>query len=218
MPAKVQFSSSMAMRHLARCYCSTSCRVHRCAKVHRQTRWERSRSCMRLCDGQRRCRRAYPTLTDWVRAFDRLRARYQGAAGPLPQDLCDQAQSLWRELLASQSPQLLHGDLHHDNIVAAAGGTFLAIDPKGVVGDPIYDTSAFLRNHVEGRPNPLALLEEAIDIICSRLTLDRRRVMSFGLADSMLSAIWTLDDHGHGYENAVICAKRFQQLLDSDSP
>lgn len=39
---------------------------------------------------------------------------------------------------------LLHGDLHHENILKSGGGEYKVIDPKGVVGDPVFDLSRFI--------------------------------------------------------------------------
>lgn len=41
---------------------------------------------------------------------------------------------------------LLDGDLHHFNILRAHRQPWLAIDPKGLVGDPAYEVGAFLYN------------------------------------------------------------------------
>lgn len=40
---------------------------------------------------------------------------------------------------------LLHGDLHHENILKTDDG-WAVIDPKGVMGEPIYEIAAFIRN------------------------------------------------------------------------
>lgn len=47
---------------------------------------------------------------------------------------------------------LLHGDLHHDNILLAEDGTYKIIDPKGVVGDPVFDVSRFVLNEFDAEP------------------------------------------------------------------
>ena len=41
---------------------------------------------------------------------------------------------------------LLHGDLHHDNILTATREPYLAIDPKGLVGNRAYDVTAAMLN------------------------------------------------------------------------
>ena len=40
--------------------------------------------------------------------------------------------------------RLLHGDLHHENILKNETGGYTVIDPKGVVGDPVFDCSRFI--------------------------------------------------------------------------
>ncbi len=42
------------------------------------------------------------------------------------------------------------GDLHHENILAAERAPWLAIDPKGVIGEPAYEMGALLRNRLMG--------------------------------------------------------------------
>ena len=48
------------------------------------------------------------------------------------------AELLFRELLASsEAPVLLHGDLHHFNILSSDRRPWVAIDPKGLSGEPL---------------------------------------------------------------------------------
>lgn len=44
---------------------------------------------------------------------------------------------------------LLHGDLHHDNILQRSDGTYAMIDPKGVVGPEIFDLPRFIMNELD---------------------------------------------------------------------
>ena len=44
---------------------------------------------------------------------------------------------------------LLHGDLHHDNLLCRADGTYAVIDPKGVVGPAILDLPRFIMNEID---------------------------------------------------------------------
>lgn len=41
---------------------------------------------------------------------------------------------------------LLHGDFHHDNILLSNNGDYVIIDPKGVIGDPVFDIPRFILN------------------------------------------------------------------------
>ncbi len=73
----------------------------------------------------------FPNVTDWADGLAKLRAEFGGGTGPFPTKLIELAERLFAELLASQdAPVLLHGDLHHENILAAAREPWLAIDPR----------------------------------------------------------------------------------------
>ena len=43
---------------------------------------------------------------------------------------------------------LLHGDLHHDNILMNKEGSYKIIDPKGVIGPKIFDLPRFILNEI----------------------------------------------------------------------
>ncbi len=62
----------------------------------------------------------FPSIVDWGRGFLRLRQHYEGGNGPFPVAILEEAESLFAELSASMTEcVLLHGDLHHENILAA---------------------------------------------------------------------------------------------------
>ncbi|GMK40210.1 hypothetical protein PCCS19_32650 [Paenibacillus sp. CCS19] len=88
---------------------------------------------------------SYPTYTHWVnRITDYMSTRSDAIAlyGHMRR-----AQEILVTLSDSYSQQmLLHGDFHHDNILLGEGGEYRIIDPKGVIGDPIFDTPRFILN------------------------------------------------------------------------
>ena len=152
--------------------------------------------------------------------LDRMRHRFDGGTGPLPRPLVETAERLFAELLNSmQQPVLLHGDLHHWNILSAERQPWLAIDPKGIVGEPAYEVGAILRNmapHLlaqtqpHGRSHWRQIIARRADILADELGFDRERLLDWGLAQAILSAWWSIEDHGHGWQWAVHCA----QLID----
>lgn len=151
----------------------------------------------------------FPSVADWAKGFDRLRRRYEGGTGPMPETLVEHAEKLFAELIASQTETfLLHGDLHHENILSARRQPWLAIDPKGVVGERAYDTAALLHNpvHILRNPEPGRLLQRRIDLLSERLALDRSRVRGWGLAQAVLAAYWGLEDSGRVWEEALAFA------------
>ena len=140
----------------------------------------------------------FKTVADWGCGFARLRERYNGKTGKLDAKMVDKAEYLFYELLASSAePVLLHGDLHHDNLLSAQRAPYLAIDPKGVLGEPCYEVGAFLRNPLPSlleKGNPRKLTERRVDMIVECLGFDRQRIISWGFAQAVLSAIWCDED------------------------
>jgi streptomycin 6-kinase len=152
----------------------------------------------------------FPLVSDLARGLVRLRRHFGGGTGPLPAALVEEAEALFAELIASQAePVLLHGDLHHGNILAARRRPWLAIDPKGVVGEPAYDTGALLYNPTEllDAPRPGKALERRIDQLAEQLDLDGARVRGWGLSRAVLAAYWGWEDSGEVWEEALAFAE-----------
>ena len=106
--------------------------------------------------------------------------------------------ALLTRLLASQPPahiRLLHGDLHHDNVLGA-GETWAAIDPKAVVGDVHFEPANAFRNPRGGRAQALepARIERRADLWSAALGLDRQRLLRWAAAKCALSIAWSCGD------------------------
>ena len=141
----------------------------------------------------------FPTVSDWMEGLQEMRAHFRGGTGPFRAALLDEAEGLAKELLASQdAPVLLHGDLHHDNILVSERG-WLAIDPKGLLGEPAYEVGALLRNFWEDRhtlSDKAQITERRVYQLAEELNLDRERVRGWGVAQAVLSAWWCVEDGG----------------------
>jgi streptomycin 6-kinase len=121
-----------------------------------------------------------------------------------------------RRLLATPHDAVpLHGDLHHDNVLDGGVRGWLAVDPKGLIGERTYDTANLLKN-----PWPHASLvhdtrrmRRLADLFSKHLSLDARRILAFGLAHAGLSASWDMDDGlDPGY--SLRCAELLDDLVD----
>ncbi len=158
----------------------------------------------------------FKSVFDWGKGFTRLRQHFGGGNGPFPKALLEEAETLYAELSASMaSPVLLHGDLHQDNILAAARQPWLAIDPKGLIGEPAYETGSLLRNPLPELlklPQPGHVLARRIDQLAEELSLDRVRVRNWGLAQSVLAAWWSIEDFGQVSEAELACASLLAEL------
>lgn len=135
-----------------------------------------------------------PTVHDWAKGFERYIAT---GDDQIPADLVVAAQSVYLSLCASQQqPRLLHGDLQHYNVLFDADHGWLAIDPKGVVGELEYEVGAVLRNPIE-RPELFlsrSTIERRLKQFVSKLNLDFERALAWGFAQAVLSAIWEIED------------------------
>ncbi|MDX1614624.1 MAG: aminoglycoside phosphotransferase family protein [Candidatus Promineifilaceae bacterium] len=162
--------------------------------------------------------RAFPSTADWAAAFEHLRKRYQGGTGPLPTDLVQRAHELFEALLTDAAPAvLLHGDLHHDNILAAERAPWLAIDPKGVFGEPAYEVGALVRNPIDRislHSNLRPLLNRRLDLLSERLGLDRQRLWGWSLAQAMLAAVWSLEEADVGWNSWLSVARTLTEPND----
>ena len=148
----------------------------------------------------------FPTVERWGAAFGRVRAAYDGGCGGFPPELFEPAEQIYFEMCASQeTPMLLHGDLHHWNILRAEREPWLVIDPKGLAGEPAYETAAFLRNRADIESDTTALAQRRIAQMADVIGLDRQRVLRWAFSAGVLSAVWTFEDHGEiGEQNIVL--------------
>ena len=157
---------------------------------------------------------SFPHVRQWASGLSRLRTNFGGGTGPFPAHLVARAESAFAELLdtavsESTNDVLLHGDLHHGNILAHGAG-WLAIDPKGVRGEPAYEVGAWLRNPMPALfavPDLEARLARRVAIFSEMLGIERERLVGYGLAQAVLSGWWSYEDHGRGGRGVLIIAE-----------
>lgn len=142
------------------------------------------------------------TVEQWGQGLHELRRLHQDGIGLFSRRLVEMAARLHAELEASaDAPVVLHGDLHHQNIIQAEDGGWLAIDPKGVVGEPAYEVGAWLRNplpELVEKCDYRRLTARRIDIFVEELGLARERLIGWGMAGAVLSAWWDVGSDGDG--------------------
>jgi streptomycin 6-kinase len=136
--------------------------------------------------------------------------------GPIPRHLVERADRLFEELCATTSGRVvLHGDLHHDNVLRADREPWLAIDPHGLVGDPGYEVGALLYNPTPGRRDDglLALVPARIEQLADGLGQPPERVVAWGFVKAVLSEVWTAQGSGIPGSRALDVALRLLPLL-----
>ena len=153
----------------------------------------------------------FPSLETWLGNLDKT--------WPIPPSFLEKGRFLRDKLLATSSHHvLLHGDLHPENILQN-GTHWSIIDPKGVLGDPLYDAAPFIRN-----PLPeLLTLGDASPFILRRISefskrgdFDPQRLKEWCFVQSLLAWTWALEDRIEANSFKRL-AEIFENLLMSTS-
>lgn len=147
----------------------------------------------------------FPFLEDWFKGFR------QAEKINFAPDYIKKAQRFFTELNSSPAPKtLLHGDFHHENILSARREKFLAIDPKGIVGDIGYDLSVFLINHanwLKAETNLPEKLNFAIRRFSEAFRIEPENLRKWVFAHSVLSAWWTFEENCENWRNELAFAE-----------
>jgi streptomycin 6-kinase len=154
---------------------------------------------------------AFPSVFTWGAGLTRLRPYYDGGTGPFPVRLVEEAETLFAELSTSMAePVLLHGDFHQDNVLSNGHESWLAIDPKGLIGEPAYEVGPILHNPLPQllmEPQPGRILARRVDQLSEELGFERARVRGWGVYQALLSSWWNMEDMGQFWDEALQCAE-----------
>lgn len=88
---------------------------------------------------------------------------------------------------------LLHGDLHHDNLLRRTDGSYAVIDPKGVIGPEILDLPRFLLNEGDFPDNP-AHMEQAISLVSRACGYPEEELRQALWMEAVLANVWLVED------------------------
>jgi streptomycin 6-kinase len=85
----------------------------------------------------------YPLYLDWVQKAVKYISEEKD--NPQLREHALKAKDIYKSVIADYSRMmLLNGDFHCGNLVKRTNGSYAIIDPKGVVGDPVFDLSRFV--------------------------------------------------------------------------
>lgn len=141
-----------------------------------------------LCDVAARLHRVRPpdlsgfvTLRRW---FQDLFANTDGRF--------DRARAYADKLVDAGTPVLLHGDIHHENVLDGGDRGWLAIDPKGIAGPAPFDYCNIFTNWTP--EESVAHFDARLEAVSVRAGVERGTLLRWIVAWSALSGIWHLDD------------------------
>jgi len=112
------------------------------------------------------------------------------------------------------SVRVLHGDIHHQNILDFGADGWLAIDPKGLLGEHYFDYANIFCNPNEETAMKPGRLERQARVISERAGLDYQRLLQWGLAYAGLSAAWHFEE-GSNADLALNIAEKCSYLNNS---
>lgn len=116
----------------------------------------------------------------------------------IPHDILLKARLLKDSLLkTTHNNFLLHGDLHHDNLLKNGDG-YVVIDPKGFVGDPVFEVVTFILNPIQElleQACPRAIIKRRIMICAQSLGFCPRRIADWAYVKCVLNWLWSLEDN-----------------------
>jgi streptomycin 6-kinase len=156
-------------------------------------------ACRILCATARRLHapRPRPTpelvpLTHWFRELRPAAA----AHGGLLLRCAETAEAL---LVEQREVGVLHGDLHHGNVLDFGVRGWLAIDPKGLLGERGFDFANIFTNPDFADPTrPIATdpghFVQRLAVVVEAARIERPRLLSWILAWTGLSAAWSIND------------------------
>ena len=126
-------------------------------------------------------------LPRWFEALEPAAARHGG--------VLKLAAAAARELLATPSDvTVLHGDIHHRNVLDFGPRGWLAVDPKRLVGERGFDYANLFCNPDLAVATAPGRLARQATVVAEAAGLDRGRLLRWILAWAGLSAAWYLED------------------------
>ncbi len=135
------------------------------------------------------------TYLDWLRSID-----VYCKTNPVETELTDMtaaAYAVCAEIFAKYPDRvLLHGDLHHDNLLLRPDGSYAMIDPKGVVGPALLDLPRFILNetdtiHAKTNTEHIA---EVIFLLSKHLGYPQDDVRKLYFMEVVLANMWSYED------------------------
>ena len=148
------------------------------------------------------------TVNQWLELLNYFQSK------KISQCLLEKARLLAQKLLSTeQELYLLHGDLHHENILQDHQ-EWIAIDPKGVIGPLEYEVGRFIMNPIPDlleQQNAQEIIKIRIDKFSEIFGFDKQRLIDWTFVQAVLSACWTEQGGSEDFFNYFV---KFAQVIE----
>jgi streptomycin 6-kinase len=160
----------------------------------------------------------FPTVEQWMEELRAIESK------KIPKHMLGKAYELSQKLLSKKFHRyLLHGDLHHENIVQCADNkldlnAWKIIDPKGVIGSIEFEVIRFLMNPSPAlleQPNPKKIIERRIEQLHVLFGFEKKRLRDWLFVQAVLSACWAQEGGGDLFSYFMRIAKSVDEELSS---
>jgi streptomycin 6-kinase len=109
------------------------------------------------------------------------------------------------ELLAApHDVMVLHGDIHHGNVLDFGPRGWLAIDPKGLIGERGFDYANLLCNPDTATATSPSRMARRLEVVAAAAAIDRSRLLRWLVAWAGLSAAFSIEDGGSPKEALTV--------------
>jgi streptomycin 6-kinase len=126
-------------------------------------------------------------LRQWLRSLEKARS-----LGGVYARAADIAAEL---LAAPQDIAVLHGDITHANVLDFGKRSWLAIDPKGLVGERGYDFANIFRSPTVQMATPDRFRRQ-LSLVARLAGLDQTRLLKWAIVHGTIAVAWAIED-GH---------------------
>lgn len=127
-------------------------------------------------------------LRRWFRELFDEAAEHPEAHDGLYADAAGVAEKL---IAHPEGDVVLHGDLHHGNVLDFGADGWLAIDPKHVVGDPGFDFANILCNPDARLALAPGRFERQLGVVSATSGVEAGRMLRWAFAWAALSSCWS---------------------------
>ena len=111
---------------------------------------------------------------------------------------------------------LLHGDLHHDNILKK-GNSWSVIDPHGYIGEACAEVGPMIFNPLDCFPDNLPLkdiINNRLRILANNLPFALGRIRAWGFCLALRSAAWDVEGFGEPNQHTLDVAQLLFESLE----
>jgi streptomycin 6-kinase len=150
-------------------------------------------------------------VNEWCDTIDRIDNRQ------IDQSFVDCVRKLRSFLLSSAEHEYIcHGDLHLENIIQH-GEKWLAIDPKGIIGEMAFEAAAFnliSKDEMRDIHTVSKKMHDRILELSTALDLSYQRLLCWVFLRVIIAAQWFIEDSGDSSEMLALATHLYPLLKD----